>query len=278
MRSVIRGVALAVLILLVSAIAARQTKLLDRQFIFFPEKELIATPADIGLEFEDVDFSASDGTRLHGWFVPGGGDVTLLWFHGNAGNISHRLDNIAALHKRIGLNIFIFDYRGYGRSEGSVSEKGTYLDADAALQHLRSRDDIDESKVVFFGRSLGCAVAVELATRHQPYALIIESPFTSIQGIARRHYPFLPLGFLFTTRYDSLSKVSQVNAPIMVLHGDRDQTVPMEEGRKLFEAANEPKRFYTIQDADHNDTYVVGGDAYFDALGHFLEDPSGEGS
>ena len=116
--------------------------MLDRFFIFFPEPTLVATPGDLGLEFEDVTFSAADGVELHGWFVPGPGQTTLVWFHGNAGNISHRVNNLFELHRRLGINVLIFDYRGYGRSHGAISEKGAYLDAEAALDYLRSRTDV----------------------------------------------------------------------------------------------------------------------------------------
>jgi fermentation-respiration switch protein FrsA (DUF1100 family) len=270
-------------LLVLMAFGARQANLLDRHFIFFPERGLDGTPGDVGLAFEDVFFSTSDGVKLHGWFVPGSGDLTLLWFHGNAGNISHRIDNLSLLRRRLGVSVFIFDYRGYGRSEGKASEKGTYLDAQAALDYLRSRDDVGpdlERKLVLFGRSLGCAVAVQMATRHNVYAVILESAFTSIRAMAERAYPYVPVGVLILmvqARYDSLSKIGDVHSPLMVLHGDRDEIAPMELGRELFDAANEPKRFYTIEGAGHNDTYIVGGEAYLDALKAFVDDPVGGG-
>ncbi len=248
--------------------------MVDRYFIYFPDRDLVGTPADQGLEFEDVTFRAGDGVMLHGWFVPGPGEVTWLWFHGNAGNISHRLDNIALLHRRLGVSLFIFDYRGYGCSEGNPSEKGLYKDAEAALAYLRARSDVDQGKLVLFGQSLGCAVAVETATRNQAYAVILESPFTSSSAMAKRLYPLLPLRFLITNKFDSASKIARVRAPLMVLHGSDDRTVPIEVGRELFDAANEPKRFYVIEGADHNDTYVVGGEPYLEALESFLQAPT----
>ena len=278
-KKLLRAVVAALAIVVVVGLALRQANVLDRHFIFFPERELVGTPADLGLEFEDVIFPASDGVRLHGWYVPGENDITLLWFHGNAGNISHRLDNLQILRRRLGVSIFIFDYRGYGRSEGTVSERGTYLDAEAALDYLRLQRNLDlERGLVLFGRSMGCAVAVEMATRRRVYALILESPFTSIRGMTKRIYPYLPSSLLTSflqTRYDSLSKIRDVNSPLMVLHGDRDDIVPIDEGREIFDAANEPKRFYAIQGAGHNDTYVIGGEAYFDALKSFVENPTG---
>jgi fermentation-respiration switch protein FrsA (DUF1100 family) len=245
-------------------------RVIERNFIFFPEKAMVEDPGNLGLDFEDVYFTTIDGVKLHGWFVPGESEVTWLWFHGNAGNISHRLDNLNILQARLGVSVFLFDYRGYGRSEGRVSEKGTYRDAEAALAYLESRPDVDHEKIVFFGRSLGCAVAVDLASRHPPYALILESPFTSISDMAKRVVPLLPIGTLLRTKYNSLSKISGISAPLLVLHGDRDEVVPIESGQQLYQAANEPKKFYTIPDAGHNDTYIVGGEEYFAALRQFL--------
>ncbi len=244
--------------------------MIEENFIFFPEKEITATPDDFGLGFENVYFTAIDGVKLHGWFVPGESNITWLWFHGNAGNISHRLSNLTILRDKLGVNVLIFDYRGYGRSEGEVSEEGTYLDAEAALAYLRSRLDVGRGKVVFFGRSLGCAVAVDLASRHRPYALILESPFTSISDMAKRTVPMLPHDTLISTKFDSISKISGISVPLLVLHGDRDEVVPIELGQQLYEEANEPKEFYTIHGAGHNDAYVAGGEEYFSTLCQFL--------
>lgn len=251
--------------------AGVRSGVIERSFIYFPEGELIGDPSDFGLPFDDVVFTAEDGVKLHGWFVPGESDVTWVWFHGNAGNISHRLENLRLLHDELGVGVFLFDYRGYGRSEGTPSEQGTYRDAEAALAYVLSRPDVDAERIVYFGRSLGAGVAVELATRRPPFALILESPVPSIAELVRRHYPFLPVGGLLRTKYDSLSKIADVRAPLLVLHGDRDDVVPFESGRKLFDAAGEPKRFYTIRGAGHNDTYVVGGREYFRALREFVE-------
>jgi fermentation-respiration switch protein FrsA (DUF1100 family) len=246
---------------------------IERSFIYFPDRQLIGDPADYGLPFDDVSFTADDGVQLHGWFVPGESDVTWLWFHGNAGNISHRLENLRLLHDELRVAVFLFDYRGYGRSAGTPSEEGTYRDGEAALDYLLSRPDVDPQRIVYFGRSLGAGIAVELATRRPPFALILESPVPSISDLAKHHYPFLPVRALLQTKYDSVAKIGNVRAPLLVLHGDRDEVVPFEGGRKLFEAAAEPKRFYTISGAGHNDTYVVGGREYFRVLREFVEAP-----
>lgn len=249
--------------------------MLDRFFIYFPEKTLLESPADVGLKFEDVYFTASDGTRLHGWYMSGQSDTTLVWFHGNAGNIGNRVNNIFLMRERLGVNVFIFDYRGYGQSDGSPSEKGLYLDSEAALDYARSRPDVNADRIVLFGRSLGGAMAVEMATRSPVYGLILESPFTSIAGMAKIKYgaiyPFVPVSAVVSAKYDSLSKIGNVNSPLMILHGSDDTIVPFEMGVELYEAANDPKRFYAIEGADHNDTYVVGGEAYFNALKEFVD-------
>ncbi len=251
--------------------------LLEEKFIFFPDPRVDVTPRDAGLSFDDVFFTTDDGVRLNGWFVPyQGSKIILLWFHGNAGNISHRVENIKLLHQRVNVNVFIFDYRGYGRSEGRVSEEGTYGDASAALEYLRSRGDVDPKGIIFFGRSLGAAVAADLAAREDCLALILESPFISIREMARAAFPLLPIGPLLRTRYDVAGKIVKVRAPLLVLHGDRDEVVPYEQGKKVFAAAPGPKEFYTIRGAHHNDTYIVGGEAYFTALKNFIERASGQ--
>jgi fermentation-respiration switch protein FrsA (DUF1100 family) len=227
----------------------------EKSLIFYPISEIDRTPKELGLPFEDITFTTEDGVRLNGWFIPSTeGGLTLLWFHGNAGNISHRLDNIRLLHDKVKIHIFIIDYRGYGRSEGSVSEAGTYRDAS-----------------VFYGRSLGAAVAVDLAVREEPLALIIETPFASVREMAKAVLPFLPIGPFLRTRYDTLEKIRKVRGPLLVLHGEQDDIVPYAQGQRIFEAAPEPKEFYTIRGAHHNDTFIVGGDPYFAALKDFID-------
>lgn len=245
--------------------------MIEKRFIFFPERELVGSPAHLGLDYEEVHFPASDGVKLHGWYVPGERDITWIWFHGNAGNISLRLENLALLNQRLGVNILLFDYRGYGRSEGDISEKGTYRDAMGALEYLLARGDVDPDKIVYYGRSLGSAVAVWLAGQHAPLGLILESPFSSVRDMAKAAYPGLPLYLLIRTRYDSLSLMPGISSPVLILHGDQDDIVPISQARKLYEAAREPKSFYTITGAAHNDTYITGGEPYFDALQAFLD-------
>ena len=252
-------------------------RFIEKRLIFCPDRSNdSATPDIYGLEYDDVTFRTEDGLDLNGWFVPGkrtssDADLhTLLWFHGNAGNINRRLDNIKMIYDRVPVNVFIIDYRQYGRSEGKISEKGTYIDARAALAYLHSRKEINQEKIIFFGRSLGSAVAVELALNEKCRALILETPFTSIKEMGKKLYPFLPISHLIRTKYDSLSKIRNIKVPILIMHGDKDKLVPFEHGKRLYDIANEPKEFYTIPGAGHNDTHIVGGDEYYGVIKRFV--------
>ena len=265
-----------VVLYLVMSFVPGARAMVENRFIFFPDRQLLETPDDWGLSFEEVQFEASDGVKLHGWFVPGEGDVTWIWFHGNGGNISHRLEHLTLLHSRLDVNIFLFDYRGYGRSEGRASERGTYRDAIGALDYVLSRQDVDPQRIVYSGHSLGAAVAVWLATQHRPFGLVLESPFTSIKDMAKISYPFLPLHLLVRGKYDSLSKIAKVSCPLLFLHGEKDEMVPISQGKKLYEAALEPKSFYVVEGAGHNDTYLVDQEPYFRALADFITSLGGQ--
>lgn len=252
--------------------------LLENHLIYFPMRAHDVTPTDLGLVHEEVELLAEDGVRLHGWFLPvKGSRLTVLVCHGNAGNVSHRLDRALLMQSRLGVDTFLFDYRGYGASEGSPDEKGTYRDGRAAYRWLIARG-LDPERVVLFGESLGSAVALQLAVEVEARGLVLESPFTSIPDMVRAVYPFLPLWPLIRTRYDNVAKVARLRMPLLVLHGERDDVVPFAQGRRVFDAAPEPKRFFAIPGAGHNDTYVVGGEAYWRALRDFLESLPGERS
>jgi fermentation-respiration switch protein FrsA (DUF1100 family) len=245
---------------------------IEKRLIFYPTSTIERTPGDIGLAYEDVYFTSEDGVRLNGWFVPyPKAQRTLLWFHGNAGNIGHRVENLGLLHSKLQINVFIFDYRGYGRSTGEISESGTYLDGRAAIAFLRERRGVQAHQLILFGRSLGAAVAAEMASSLDCLALILESPFVSVPEMARTVFPIGPFAALLSTRYDTVEKVRRIRNPLLVLHGDQDEVVPYTQGRKVFEAAPEPKRFHTIVGARHNDTYIVGGERYFAVLRDTLE-------
>ena len=242
---------------------------IEKRFVFFPTAEISQTPAAVGLAYEEVFFTTGDGLRLHGWFVPGSGDVTWVWFHGNGGNISHRVEELDSLRRKLGINQFIFDYRGYGRSEGTPSEEGTYQDARAVLAYLHGRPDVAAGKIVYFGRSLGAAVAVELAASYPPLGLVLVAAFTSVEDMAQLMFPYLPVRFMVKGHYDSLRRIRQVRSPLLVMHGDLDTTVPLSQGEKLFRAANAPKRLYLLTGVGHNDTYRAG-QGYWETLDEFL--------
>lgn len=246
---------------------------IENRMIFHPTTSLERTPADVGLHFENIVFTSRDSVRLHGWLVPHReAHSTLVWFHGNAGNISHRVENIKLLHDLVRVNVFIFDYRGYGQSEGRPSEEGTYLDGEAALELIGNKlGDKNRKNIILFGRSLGAAIATEMATRFDSQALILESPFVSIAEMARTIMSFLPIGPFLQTKYEVKKKIKKTKIPLLVLHGERDEIVPIEQGKKVFDAAPEPKKFFTIAGAGHNDTYIVGGENYFRQLKEFID-------
>lgn len=241
---------------------------LVNRFIYYPEPRWMVTPADLNLEAEDVFLTPEPGVQLHAWFFPRPEPLaTLLFCHGNAGNVSHRLENVVRL-LRTGFQVLLFDYRGYGHSSGQPSERGLYRDAATAWAHLVGRADTAAARRIIFGRSLGGAVAVDLATGVRADALIIESTFTSVRTLARLIFP-LPLPGL-PVKYDSLSKMGRLRMPLLAIHGEQDELIPFAEGRALFEAAAEPKAWYPIPGAGHNDTYLVGGGAYFRRLATFV--------
>ena len=238
--------------------------------VFFPDTTIEQTPVDLDLPFDDIWFTSSDSVRLHGWLIPASSPNHLLLFcHGNAGNISHRLDNVRLLHNR-GISVFIFDYRGYGRSQGRISEKGFYLDSEAAYEVAREWAEKHRSKLVVFGRSLGGIAATHLAATKNCDGLILESTFTNMGAMARAHYPLPFAETLLEHRLNALGQIVQVRVPILFFHGDKDRIVPIKVGRKLFEAAPNPKEFVVLPGAGHNDTYFVGGEDYFKKIESFF--------
>ena len=253
---------------------------LERQFIFFPTSDIGQTPADVGLEYDDVYFPTDDGLMLNGWFIPGpqqedtttraNRPTTLLWFHGNGGNMGHRVEDLALFHHLLKVDTFIFDYRGYGLSEGQPSERGVYRDAQAALAYLKSQPEVDVDAIVYFGRSLGTAVATELAVSIPPAGMVLHSPFTSIGDLAAILYPFSPLRLLTGKRFDSLSRIKDYHGPLLVIHGERDEIIPAELGENLFNGANEPKQLLLLPDAQHNDGLGLAGQQMWQTLGDFL--------
>jgi len=192
-----------------------------------------------------------------------------VWFHGNAGNISHLLENIKLLHDLVGVQLFIFDYREYGRSQGRISREGTFRDATAAYQYVTATRGVPAPDVVLFGRSLGTALATDLAIQQTCRCLILESAFTNSSEMAKMMAPFL-FDWRPSIPYDNLGKIAKVKVPVLVIHGSHDEIIPVDMGRRVFAAANSPKDLYIIHGAHHNDTYVVGGKDYFARLRAFI--------
>ena len=250
--------------------------MLDQLFVYHPvpwSEQNWAKKS--GLPLEDVWFQATDGTRLFGWFVQASSHAqVLLWCHGNAGNITHRLGNLAQL-VQLGLSVFLFDYRGYGRSEGRPSEVGLYQDAVAAHVHLTSARTYAPKRVVVFGRSLGATIAGHLVSQRPAAGVILESSFASVEHMARTHYFGLPAHRLIQARFDLASSLKNVRIPILVIHGDRDRIVPIQLGKRVYEAANSPKDFYLVSGAGHNDVTYIGGRQYFKRLKEFVRSVAG---
>ena len=242
----------------------------ERRLIFFPTRTLAAAPADFGLRADELSITAADGVTLHGWWIEGPGDRVLIWYHGNAGNIGDRLHNARWFVDRLGVDVVLVDYRGYGRSEGTPDEEGLYLDGLAIYDAVAARSARVEN-IVLFGRSLGGAVAIETALRRPAGALVLESVFRSVPALAREHYWFVPSAVV-RTRMDNVSKIARVRTPTLVLHGDRDRIVPLSHGRRLFEAAASAARFHLIEGAGHNDTWLVGGEPYARVWSAFLRE------
>jgi fermentation-respiration switch protein FrsA (DUF1100 family) len=242
----------------------------QERLLYLPLKKVATTPADIGLDYESVRFGTADGLTLTGWFVPAATDnqPTLLFFHGNAGNIGHRLESITVFH-RLGLNVFIVDYRGYGQSEGRPTEAGTYRDAEAAWAWLVNQRQIAPERIIIFGRSLGGGVAAYLAQKNRPAALILESTFTSAVDVAAQSYPFLPVGWLMRIQYSTQQRLSTIDCPVLIIHSPNDRVIPYPHGQQLYAAANEPKQFLQIN-GGHNDGFVVSNQVYETGVAQFI--------
>jgi fermentation-respiration switch protein FrsA (DUF1100 family) len=263
-------IGLIVIVILIGIIPF--VRVLERKSLFFPSRypEGYWNVESFGFKVEECFFEATDNTKLHGWFVPvdSAGKV-LLWFHGNAGNLSHRLDNIQMLRKHQ-IACFIIDYRGYGRSEGEPEEQGIYLDAEAAYDFLIRQKGFLSENIILFGRSLGGGVAAELALRKKCAGLILESTFTSVGAMARKIMPILPTTRILKNQFNTLNKIEQINVPVLIIHGKNDEFIPFSHGEKLFERANEPKFFYAVE-SGHNDLYYRGGEAYLLRIKKFME-------
>jgi pimeloyl-ACP methyl ester carboxylesterase len=276
-------------IIIALVVVVALTMMFEDNLIYFPSKypdgywevdNIPAREGDIVPKIEDCNFPTSDGVELHGWYcsphrksngglVPVPAEMTLLWFHGNAGNISYRYEMIRELMK-LPVQVFIIDYRGYGKSGGKPTEQGLYLDARAAWDYLVDERREPPGRIIIFGKSLGGAPAVDLATQVDPAGLIVQSSFTSAGDMAAAVFPFLPR-WLLRTKMDSFHKIAQVDCPKLFIHSQADEVVPYDLGRRLYEAAPEPKQFYEVKGASHNSTYLDGGASYLDSMRSFIE-------
>jgi len=244
--------------------------LMQSVFLYSPTREITYTPGDLGLDFESVVFKTSDGLRLTGWYVPAeNSKLTILFCHGNGGNMMHCLDSIN-IFSNLGLNCFIFDYRGYGNSEGKPTEEGTYLDTAAAYKWLTEEKKVSPDDIVVFGRSLGGTIAAQLASKAEVLALIIESSFTSYVDIGRKFYPYMPVRWFASFSYRTIDYIKEVHCPVMIIHSRNDEIVPFEFGLELYEAANEPKELIEIF-GSHNDGFLVSSEIYKSAWVKWLK-------
>jgi pimeloyl-ACP methyl ester carboxylesterase len=239
-----------------------------RKYVFSPEREYWVWPEDYGLKYEEVCFWTSDGILLYGWWIPRG-RFTVLFAHGNGGNISHRVD-IAAKFFEEGFSVFLFDYRGYGKSKGRPTEKGTYKDAEGAVKYLLGKLGIPLSRIVPVGESMGAAVVVELCTRYIFRGAVIISPALSFLQVMSHLFPKYLLTNKLSRIYDSSKKISKIHFPVLIIHGDKDELVPFAQGKELFRRANPPKDFYRVRDAGHNDVYEKGGKRLFAHIREFV--------
>ncbi|NTV29564.1 MAG: alpha/beta hydrolase [Candidatus Omnitrophica bacterium] len=241
---------------------------LEKTALFYPSQDMHASPADAGLAFEDVWFRAEDGVKLHGWFIPGdNARRNMLYFHGNAGNISDRVEKMA-FFRSLGFNVFVFDYRGYGLSEGRPDETGIFRDGRAAFDHIASRADVGRLPTVLYGASVGGAVSIDVASLRRPAALITEATFTNAKDVARIYYPFVP-GFMISLKFESDRKITAISCPKLMLHSRTDEIIPYRLGRRLFEKAAEPKEFLEVR-GGHNDNVFQSMDMVREAMARFL--------
>ncbi len=271
-RTLIRWVRSLTIALVVSIVFwTLAIMIFEEKFIFFPAvyPEGMYESEGRALQPEDHWFTTEDGLNLHGWFLRSKDSLgTILMFHGNAGNLSHRGEILRRL-RSTGLNVFIFDYRGYGKSGGSPNEEGVYADGRAAAQYIKGIAGVNHRRLFYLGSSLGGAVAIDVATHQSPAGMILESTFSSAKDVAASAYPFLPARYLLRTHFDSESKIRTLHIPLLFFHGTDDSIIPYRLGRKLFEAANPPKQFIDIPGAGHNDMFWVGGSAYLNQIRAF---------
>lgn len=269
----VRALAVAGVVVAGLALLLALAWLFRRRLIYFPARQSPPSAAELFPHAQDVELRTDDGLRLGGWFVPAQSSrtgVAVIVFNGNGGHRGFRAPLAAALAD-LGLDVLLFDYRGYGGNRGDPTESGLLADARAAHAYLVNRHDVDPARIVYFGESLGAGVAIALALEHPPAGLVLRSPFTSLPDVARVHYPFLVGDFLLRDRFPSLARIGRLAVPVLVIAGERDRIVPTALSRRLFEAANGPREFLLIPGADHNDFALLAGDELMAGLGRFLD-------
>jgi len=249
--------------------------LFQRFLIYFPDKTVFFTPNHIYLNYEDIYYQTSDNLSINGWLIPADSSkYVVLFCHGNAGNISHRLESIQ-IFNRLSLDVFIFDYRGFGKSDGTADEEGTYLDAQGAWEYLVAKKGYDPAQIIIFGRSLGSGIASWLAREKQPGGMILESSFTSLPDLGAKIYPFFPVRLLSRYDYPTIENLKDINCPKLFIHSKGDEIIPFTLGMENFQGASEPKTFLEIQ-GSHNDGFMVSGEKYMEGIDSFLIGLDGE--
>jgi fermentation-respiration switch protein FrsA (DUF1100 family) len=267
---------IAVLLLSLIVVFALWLRWNEPNMIYYPDRHIDQTPDQVGFKYEDVTLTTSDGVRINGWYLPSpepananpGATLTVLLFHGNAGNMSHRFEKLAVL-RELGVDTFIIDYRGYGRSGGKPDEQGTYRDARAAYDHLIQQRKLSPRSIVVYGESLGSAVAADLATKVNVGGLILEEAFTSVGDVGQKMFPFLPIRWLVWNKYDTLSKMPRVKVPLLIFHSRDDELFSLRHAQRLLAAANDPKQLVELR-GNHNDAFLVSASIYHDALQKFF--------
>jgi pimeloyl-ACP methyl ester carboxylesterase len=241
------------------------------QLVYVPKHKMVASPADIGLSYQDVELESADGVRLSAWWVPSEKPRGVLLFcHGNGGNISHLLERIGT-YRSLGLSTFVFDYRGYGKSAGKPTEEGTYLDVEAAWNYLVEEQGVAPEDILVYGWSLGGPIAAWLAQRHNPGKLVLESTFTALPELAQQLYPFFPARLLARFEYNTLDYLTRVRCPILVVHSREDGLIPFDHGQRLYEGFDGPRKFLEIE-GDHGDGFSRSVERYKEALDRFISD------
>lgn len=248
----------------------------EPRFLYHPSRNIEQTPDQLGLKYENITLTTSDGVRINGWFAPGenlaeDGHVTrltVLFFHGNAGNISHRLEKMA-IFRDLGVDTFIIDYRGFGRSEGQPNEEGTYRDAQAAYEYLTQQRKLKPPSIVVYGESLGSAIATDLASKVPVGGFVLEEGFTSTADVGQEMFPFFPIHWLVRNKYDTIGKLPGIHIPLLILHSRDDKLIGFNHGQRLFAAANDPKQFVELR-GGHNDAFLTSALTYRAALSKFF--------